>query len=174
MKKFIYVFLVFIVFGLHVKAQTSGSIIDELNTSHRGQGNITIYQDNVIKNLVGTSNSLSSSTITNQLRDTSSSSSISREPVSTSKARGYRIQVYSGNDQKKSRTEAYSRRDIVRRSYPNMDVTIAYHSPVWRVRAGNFRSREEAQQALNEMKSKFPSFGKEMHIVDDVIKIPVY
>ena len=58
-------------------------------------------------------------------------------------------------------------------AYPNMDATISYASPVWRVRVGNFKTHEQAQQALSEMKDKLPSFGREMRIVEDVIKVAV-
>ena len=89
------------------------------------------------------------------------------------KAKGYRIQVYSGSDQKRSKNEAQYRKDAVQSAYPNMDATISYASPVWRVRVGNFKTHEQAQQALSEMKDKLPSFGREMRIVEDVIKVAV-
>lgn len=183
MKKISYICLCFLLFCIHSYGQDR-TIINELNTYRPTEGSIIIYQDEALNKVLGnkvspsTSNTTSTTTNANaaikgQLSTTkdetnTKSTTASKTPT---KAKGYRIQVYSGNDQKRSKDEAYARRSQIRSVYPNMDVSITYSSPVWRVRAGNFRSRAEAQQALNEMKSRFSSFGREMHIVDDVIKI---
>jgi len=175
MKKVIGLLFCFSIFTFNVCSQSSNSIIDELNSVKQGQGSITIYQDDVIKNLVNPpkKNTTSIETVSNVGNNNTNTNveknnSIVSSTNNSAKTRGYKIQVYSGNDQRKSRDEAYSRRDDVRRVYPQMNVSITYHSPAWRVRAGNFRSRAEAEQVLHEMRSKFPSFGKEMHIVDGI------
>ncbi len=171
MKKSFYIFLCLFTFGLYANAQNGSSIIEDLNTTKAGQGNVVIYQDESIKNLVGT-NMISSAAVdpaivANQL---STSTDGADAPKNYVRAKGYRIQVYSGSDQKVAKNEAYSRKASIQSSYPNMEVTVSYNSPVWRVRAGNFKTQEQASQALGDMKNKFPRF-REMRVVDDVVKV---
>lgn len=175
MRKSFYIFLCLFSICAYTNAQ-SRSIIDDLNTPKAGQGKIVIYQDEGLKNLIG-SNVISSvassaNTVTSQL-STSSDGASTDAPKNFIRAKGYRIQVYSGNDQKVAKNEANYRKGAIQSSFPNMEVNVSYNSPVWRVRAGNFKTQEQASQALSEMKAKFPGFGREMRIVDDVIKIPV-
>ncbi|HRU13054.1 MAG TPA: SPOR domain-containing protein [Dysgonamonadaceae bacterium] len=54
-----------------------------------------------------------------------------------------------------------------------METVVLFDSPFWRLRVGNFKTREEAEQVLDELRTAFPSFGKEMYIVTDEVKIPV-
>jgi hypothetical protein len=178
MKRLLYIFFCFISVCLYTQAQNK-SIIDDLNTAKSGEGKIVIYQDEAIKNLVGT-NILNTPTTNNSMGNQLATDSTTEEVNAGKKvsknvvrARGYRIQVFSGNDQKRSKNEAYSRKSSVQSAFPNMDVSITYKSPVWRVRAGNFKTYEQATQALNEMKARFPGFGREMHVVDDVVRIAV-
>lgn len=173
MKKSLYIFLCLFSICSYSIAQ-SRSIVDDLNTIKAGQGKIVIYQDEGIRNLVGASliSNIAANTtaISNQLSTTSDGTDAPKNFV---RARGYRIQIYSGNDQKVARNEANSRKGAIQSAFPNMEVTVSYNSPVWRVRAGNFKTQEQASQALSELKARFPNFGKEMRIVDDVVKIPV-
>jgi hypothetical protein len=41
------------------------------------------------------------------------------------------------------------------------------------LRVGNFKTRTEAEEAMQELRGSFPSFGKEMYIVVDEVKIPI-
>lgn len=176
MRKISYTFFCFILFCIHTYAQENKTIITELNTYRPSQGTIIIYQDNVIDNMLGHDivvTQPSTSSVSSQLGSSDESGTITTRDTKGVKTRGYRIQVYSGNDQRKSKDIAYSRKNNIKSAYPNMDVSISYTSPVWRVRAGSFRTRAEADQALKEMRSRFPAFGKEMHIIDDVITVYV-
>lgn len=174
MNKLILVLFLLSSYSLSIVAQNK-SIINDLNATKGGQGKIVIYQDDAIKNMVGSTVRASSSTqdqnnTESQLSATSEGDSNSKTFV---KAKGFRIQVFTGSDQKRSKNEAQGRKDAVQSAYPNMDVTISYSSPVWRVRAGNFKTSEQAQHALSDMKEKLPSFGREMRVVEDVIKVAV-
>lgn len=167
MKKISLIFLCFFMCCIYSFSQQSKSIINELNTYKPTYGSIVIYQDDAVTKMLGNKVVVSNGTSTwkNQLSTTKSEEGKeTSKSTKTVRARGYRIQVYSGNDQKRSKDEAYSRRSQIKSTYPNMDVNITYASPVWRVRAGSFKTRNEAEQALKEMRSSFSSFGKEMHI----------
>lgn len=173
MIKSIYLLFGLFVFSLSSFAQNNTSIIDDLNRTKPGQGNITIYQDDAISKLLGTkivSGVAASANYFAQQLSTTGTASSSRNFV---RAKGFRIQVYSGNNQRLSKNEAESRRNTIRSTFPAMDVTVAYNSPNWRVRAGHFQTREQADQALEQMRIHFPSFGREMYVVNDEIRIPV-
>lgn len=159
-----------------IAQQATAPIIVDLNTVKTGQGKVVIYQDEAIEGLLGTRKITPQVTPQNQ-STTSNGTSNDAEQKNTNRnfvrARGYRIQVYSGNDQKKSRQEAYAKKEMIVSNSPDIDVNITFNSPVWRVRVGNYRTYEQAFAALKELKNKFPSFGREMHIVEDVIKLYV-
>jgi len=179
MRKSISVLFYFFAFCLFTTAQNT-SIIDELNSTKSGQGRITIYQDDAVKKLIGTTivtnrPSVNSEQFMSQLNTTAEggSSSSSTSTKNVIRAMGYRIQVYSGRDQKRSKAEAQSRRNSIVSAYPNMEVNVTYNSPTWYVKAGNFKTQEQAAIALKEMRTKFPGFGREMNIIRDAVKIPV-
>lgn len=153
------VFFLFIAGG--VFAQTP-AIIKELNTEREGQGTVSVYQDESIEGLIG------SKIIPGMSSDESG------EPSRYIQTKGYKIQVYSGNNQKYSKNEANSRKAAIRNTYPTMDVTITFNSPVWRALAGNYKTYEQATEALKELKNAFPSFAREMQIKEAIIRLPVY
>ena len=161
MKKLFYFLLFCCVSTLWMNAQETKSIIDELNTYYPGKGRVTIYEDEAIKGIVGRP-------ITPQLP-------VYTDPggVSYVKMRGYKIQAFAGNDQRTSKNEAYRKQALINQAFPELETVIIFESPFWRLRVGNFKTREEAEEVLNEMRQVFPSFGKEMYIVSDEIKVPI-
>lgn len=173
MRKSFYISLCLFAICFYSNAQ-SKSIIDDLNTNKAGQGKIVIYQDEGIKNLIGVNmiNSVANANPAAIASQLSTSSDGTDTPKNFIRAKGYRIQVYSGNDQKAAKNEANARKGAIQSAFPNIEVTVSYNSPVWRVRAGNFKTQEQADQALGEMRSRFPGY-KEMRVVDDIVKIPV-
>ena len=46
-----------------------------------------------------------------------------------------------------------------------------YKSPSWRVRVGDFKSRGEAEQVMQEIKDAFPSYAGEVLVVVDRINL---
>lgn len=138
-----------------------GPIVKDLNTSKSGQGNVKIYQDEAIQYVVALR---SDSMITRSDRDLSAAT----EYV---KVKGFRIQIFSGNNQSRSKNEALSKKAQIESAFPELEAFVTFHSPVWRLRVGNFTSREEAQVVLSEIKRRFPHF-REMSIVDAVINHP--
>jgi septal ring-binding cell division protein DamX len=142
--------------------QNNNSIIDELNSERPFQGNVTVYQDEAIKGILA-------KPAPKELPVFSSADG-STQYV---KMRGYKIQVFSGNDQRKSRDEAYSKQRLINEKFDDIETVVYFQSPRWILRAGNFRSREEANRAMNELRGQFPNFGKEMYIIPDTVKIPL-
>lgn len=161
------------IFSLSGIIAQNTSIIDDLNANKAGQGNITIYQDEYLDKLLGkkivTNAPTNSNYFAEQMNTTGEEKTNSLKYV---RAKGYRIQAYSGNNQQVSKNEAEARRNAIRSAFPSMDVSVTYNSPVWRVKAGHFQTREQANQALQQMKNQFPSFGREMYVISDEIRIP--
>lgn len=62
----------------------------------------------------------------------------------------YKIQLYNGNEE-----EAYAIRRNFNASYPEYKTTIMYKPPEWKTQVGDFKSRLEADRALNIIKKKF-------------------
>ncbi len=61
--------------------------------------------------------------------------------------RGYRVQIYYGVD----RNIAFSRKADFMRRYPNTKVYMVYTQPQYRVKVGDFATREDAGDLYREM-----------------------
>jgi hypothetical protein len=77
--------------------------------------------------------------------------------------RGFRIQIYYGND----RAQAIQRKLDFMRRYPNIPTYMSYVQPQYRVKVGNFSSREDA---LDMYRQCISLYGACM-IVPDVVVI---
>lgn len=91
--------------------------------------------------------------------------------TSTVKTVGFRIQVYSDNNQRTARAEAEKRAGAVRAHFPDYQVYVVFQSPYWRVKVGDFRTRSQAEEAVERMRSVLPAYGKEMRVVKDHITV---
>lgn len=145
----------------NIGSQKKSSIIEELNTQRRGEGNVMVYQDEAIKGILAKPNAVDLPVYTSE-------DGLSQYVM----MRGYRIQVFSGNDQRKSKDEAYSKQKLINNSFEDIETDVYFKSPRWILRAGNYRTRAEADAALKQIMKQFPSFGKEMYIISDTVKIP--
>ena len=88
---------------------------------------------------------------------------------------GYRVQVFSSNNQRQSKQEAEEKEKKVNETFPDLKTYKTYDAPFWRVRVGDYHSYEEAHEALRQLKAAFPAFAKEMYIVgNEKIKIRLY
>ena len=86
-------------------------------------------------------------------------------PVYRSKGKivGYRVQVYADNNVRVAKGEAR------RRHVPGMTTYVAYASPYWRLRVGDFRTQAEAEKAAADIRRAFPGYAREVRIVRDRI-----
>ncbi len=62
----------------------------------------------------------------------------------------FKIQLYNGNE-----TQAYAVRRNFEADFPEYRTKIIYKTPEWKTHAGNFRTRLEADRALNAVKLKY-------------------
>ena len=129
------------------------SIVDELRVVRQGQGQVTIYQDARIDSLLGTKFVKNS--------DSPDSNIL--------KARGYRVQVFAGNNSRLARQEANEIAEEIRKEFPELSVYAFFQPPRWLCRVGDYRSIEEADVVMRRLKAtgKF----KEVSIVREQINI---
>lgn len=164
MKKSLYIFLILVTFSVCAFAQNDKrAIIDEINSSKWGQGNVKVMQDDILQGKLAIHNADAVDTVDD------SDMQIGNVPAGT-RVREYKIQVFMGNNQQQSKREAESKQAQIRKVYPDMRTSVSFQSPFWRLRVGSFRTKEEAQDALQDMKKSFPSFGREMTVVSEVVK----
>lgn len=95
------------------------------------QGEVTVNQDKNIDVLLN---------VKKQLNRTENSSD------------RYKIQIYNG-----SRSGAYDAQKEFHEYFSDWRSRIEYESPNFKIWAGNFRTRLEADRALKRVKKKFPS-----------------
>lgn len=167
MKKSFYIFLLLGLISICSFSQDGQkTIVDELNSSKWGQGNVKVMQDDVIQGKVAVRSTAPVSSVDN----TGSSASSNTDVAPGARVREYRIQVFMGNNQQQSKREAESKQAQIKNAYPEMRTSVSFQSPFWRLRVGSFRTREEAETMLQDMRKTFPSFGKEMTVVSEVVR----
>jgi hypothetical protein len=64
---------------------------------------------------------------------------------------GYRVQIYSGSN----RNLAFNAQAKFNREFPELRTYIVYREPNFKVRAGDFRSRLEAERLMQEIRPIF-------------------
>lgn len=146
-------FLIGLFLGLSVSAQKS--IVDELQKNRVGQGTVTIHQDARISALLGSA----------YVRGENET-----EPK-VLKMRGYRVQVYAGNNSRIARKEANEVANQIKQEFPELSVYAFFLPPRWLCRVGDYKSIEEADATMRRLKTsgKF----KEVSIVREQINIPL-
>ena len=139
--------------GVSFSASAQKTIVDELQTNRLGQGQVTIHQDPKISALLG---------VIYQKNPEAT------EPT-TLKARGYRVQVYAGNNSRVARNEAAKVAERVKEEFPELPVYAFFLPPRWLCRVGDFRSIEEADASMRKLKAA--GNFKEVSIVREQINI---
>ncbi|NDV57830.1 SPOR domain-containing protein [Bacteroides sp. 519] len=147
-----YLSLLIILFSFSVVTSAQDNIISRLEKSEPGQGRVKINQDPAIANLIG-----------KQLKyDTT-------EKQGTFKMTGYRVQVYAGSNSRESKAEAQRLGARVKEYRPDIKVYTTFVSPRWICRVGDFRSIEEANAAMRDLKKT--GVFKEVSIVREQVTI---
>ena len=77
---------------------------------------------------------------------------------------GYRVQIYNGS----SRKGAFNAQAKFNQEFPEMRTYIVYREPNFRVRAGDFRTRLEAERMKEQLQQLFPV----MFIISEKINPP--
>ena len=148
-------FLLLMGLCLGLSASAQKNIVEDLQINRVGQGVVTIYQDAKISALLGA---------------VYVKSAEEKEPK-VLKARGYRVQVYAGNNSRIARQEANDVAEQIKIEFPELPVYAFFQPPRWLCRVGDYRSIEEADASMRRLKAtgKF----KEVSIVREQINIPL-
>lgn len=83
---------------------------------------------------------------------------------------GYRVQVYSSNQQQTAKAEALRLEDKLKDQL-SQTVYVQYVPPFWKVRIGDFRTYDEAKNYKREVVALFPQLVGNTYIVRDQIKV---
>ena len=84
--------------------------------------------------------------------------------VDATTANGYRIQIFTGPNRK----EAYNAQAKFQEEFPDVRTYIIYNEPNFKVRAGDFRTRMEAEKMEEELKKWFTG----MFVITEKINLP--
>lgn len=79
--------------------------------------------------------------------------------------RGYRLLIVNTN----KRDEAIAAKTRIYTSFPELKPYLIYQSPFFKVKAGDFKTREEA---LQYQKTLTPYFPKGVFVINDTIEVP--
>jgi len=77
---------------------------------------------------------------------------------------GYRIQVMNSPD----RNKVYAAKVKIYTEYPDLKPYLLYQAPNYKLKVGNFKTQEEAEQALQQLARLFPSG---LYVIRDTIEI---
>ncbi|MDM8207467.1 SPOR domain-containing protein [Bacteroides gallinaceum] len=135
-------------------AYAQSNIIESLQTRRAGEGVVTVHQDAQISGMIGKRYVLSPSEQPNVLR-----------------TRGFRVQVYAGNNSRQARSQAYDVAAKVKKEFPDMPVYTYFQPPRWLCRVGDYKTMEEAHSAMRMLKAT--GVFKEVSIVREQINIPI-
>ena len=83
---------------------------------------------------------------------------------------GYRVQVYSSNQQRTAKSEALDLESTLQDKV-NVSTYVLYMPPFWKVRLGDFRTYEEAKEYKKQFVQLFPERMGDTYIVRDKIQV---
>lgn len=140
---------------------TAGARAQEDFTNHLqdqdGQGKVTLHHDSEINDLVNGNATLPGTKPSKDDKDslTNTTPLTGAQRVHTS---GYRIQVYAGGNTRQAKIEAQAMERRVKGYFGSMSVYTHFMKPRWVCRCGDFKTREEANDVLRQMRAtgKFP------------------
>lgn len=110
------------------------NIVDRLEQYAPEQGVITIHQDARLDALLGT------------MYDPTTSKGKKIQTI------GYRIQIYAGGNTRYAKEEALKAAQYVKEKYPEVPVYTDFVAPRWVCRVGDYKTIEEADQAMRMLK----------------------
>lgn len=83
---------------------------------------------------------------------------------------GFRVQVYSSNLQQKAKNESILLQQDLEKQI-SQPVYVLSEPPFWKVRIGNFRTREEANQYKETLLDLFPKLQSSTYVVPDKVVV---
>ncbi|MDE5635151.1 MAG: SPOR domain-containing protein [Muribaculaceae bacterium] len=145
-------------------ARDAANVAHAINTD--STSTISIIQPTALDAVIGRVQS-----VTEPVVETEPMESFDNDPVGQTRVAGYRVQVFSDNNQRTAKGEARSKERLLRGAFPELGTYVVYNSPFWRLKVGDFRTQHEAEAIADEIKSRFPSFAREVRVVRDRVNV---
>ena len=121
--------------------------VDTISQSEQGAGVIIINQDARIPALVD--------------------AHVAINKTNNGKTAGWRVQIYSSSGTS-SRSEAQNVRKAFLAKYPETNAYLIYQPPFFKIRVGDFRTKEEAYSFYKKLLSEYPI----SYLITDQINYP--
>ncbi|WP_290087320.1 SPOR domain-containing protein [Paramuribaculum intestinale] len=148
-----------------MRAQNNADIVDHITAD----GVNTIVQPEALRKLIArqqTESADSNKAAADEAVETTEHSAATR-----TKTAGFRVQVFSDNNQRTAKNEARTKARIIGERFPELRTYVTYTSPYWRLKVGDFRTQRDAQAAADDIRQAFPSYGKEIRVVRDRVNL---
>ncbi len=145
MKKSLVLCAILSCLGLYAQDSTHLSILEAMKE------NVTVYADSSVHRLV-------QDKIEGVVRE-------------ETQIQGYRVQVYSSNNQQSAKNEAFAIEKQIIDTGIQVETYVLYNPPFWKVRVGNFRTQEEANLLKAELIRLLPNLQADTYIVRDQIQV---
>ena len=84
---------------------------------------------------------------------------------------GYRVQVYSSNQQQTAKSEALDLEEKLLKDKISQTIYVQYLPPFWKVRLGDFRTYDEAREYKKLFVQQYPEMMGDTYIVRDKIQV---
>ncbi|MCQ2132636.1 MAG: SPOR domain-containing protein [Bacteroidaceae bacterium] len=155
-----------------MKAQ---GLFRQLETEAEGDGKVTVEQDSRLTDIINAVTIIPSSVTTaHHASIPTTEAKVKQDGADINgrsaglhqKARGYRIQVYFGSNQRADQTKAQQAGTRVSRQFPELRAYTSFVSPHWRCRVGDFTRREEANNYMRKLKAR--GFGEAMVVPSEI------
>ena len=131
--------IVFLLLFTALASAQQTTLVQVLERDVPGKGTIRIESDARLDSLIGTVSEAESGT--------------------KIKAKGYRIQVFAGNNTRSSKERANEAGRYIRSKYPDLSVHTEFKNPRWLCTVGDFLYYEEAYDVLRKLKKETPYKG---------------
>ena len=87
---------------------------------------------------------------------------------------GYRVQVYSNNNARKAKSEAFELEEKLKEIFPDVKCYVSYSAPFWKVRLGDFSNYAEAVVFSKKGKKELPKLTGEIIVTKENNTKPLY
>lgn len=131
--------IVFLLLFTALASAQQTTLVQVLERDVPGKGTIRVESDIRLDSLIGTVSEAESGT--------------------KIKAKGYRIQVFAGNNTRASKERANEVDRYIRSKYPDLPVHTEFKNPRWLCTVGDFLYYEEAYDVLRKLKKETPYKG---------------
>ena len=129
--------LIFLLLFTALASAQQRTLVQELERDIPGKGTIRVERDVRIDSLIGT---------------------VSEAQLGTKiKAKGYRIQVYAGNNTRTSKERANEVDRYIRSRYPDLPVHTEFKNPRWLCTVGDFLYYEEPMRPCANSRKRPPT-----------------